>query len=317
MQQQFIHKLHEHCEGRIELRPIPGQRDFIAPSDHSGIELHCRRNKGTNIFFGVATRDGLGGKKDNIVDIPAVWADVDFKDTPKERLGKNLENFPYKPSAIVLSGGGVHLYWLFNEPANKNDINVVEDINRRITQAIGADNNSTDASRVLRMPGSLNYKYDPPRPVMLHRMESFVYHPADFLDLPEAPRKTTYAGNKHYGENIFKCDFIRWCKDHQGDVNEPLWYAMISNLICIRPGGVSLCHELSKKYPKYTIAETNQKILKALDSSGPHTCGFIKQNGYKCRKACHVKAPAGLTYKNSGDPNNEQRKRITISYHRA
>ena len=32
-------------------------------------------NRKMDIWFGVSTRDGEGGKKDNIIHIPALWAD--------------------------------------------------------------------------------------------------------------------------------------------------------------------------------------------------------------------------------------------------
>jgi len=96
---------------------------------------------------------------------------------------------------------------------------------------------------------------------------------------------------------LMGCDFIKWCKEQPESVPEPLWYALISNVISIRPGGYTLCHQLSRGYSKYNARETDAKILHALDASGPHTCQYIQTNGFKCRKQCDVKAPAGLIFK--------------------
>ena len=185
---EFFDFLYQYCEGKLEIRLLPsGKQVYFDLSDHQGVDRCVHQNMNTNVFFGVATRDGKAGRKENIVNIPTVWCDVDFKDTTKEQLGDNLTRFPFKPSIINLSGGGVHSYWLLNEPAARGDILTVEDINLRIAYALGGDYNATEAARVLRVPGALNHKYKPPRKVKLHRIDNFHYELDDFSDLPEPP----------------------------------------------------------------------------------------------------------------------------------
>lgn len=103
-------------------------------------------------------------------------------------------------------------------------------------------------------------------------------------------------GNNETEELVLNCSFVKHCKQHGKTLAEPLWYALISNLVCVRPGGYSLCHELSRGYPNYSQSETDAKIHQAMDASGPHTCAYIRQNGFKCRRKCDVKSPAGLFY---------------------
>lgn len=95
---------------------------------------------------------------------------------------------------------------------------------------------------------------------------------------------------------LFQCGFIRYCRDNPATLPEPLWYAMISN-VARTTGGISLCHQLSQEHPGYSAAETNQKMMQALDASGPHTCAWIKSNGFDCGQACGVKAPVGLIHR--------------------
>lgn len=97
-------------------------------------------------------------------------------------------------------------------------------------------------------------------------------------------------------KRILDCGFVKWCKEEPAKVPEPLWYGLISNLVCVRPGGYSLCHELSREHPGYNQSETDTKIHQAMDASGPHTCAYIRQNGFKCSRDCGVKAPAGLLF---------------------
>jgi hypothetical protein len=45
----------------------------------------------------------------------------------------------------------------------------VEDVLRRLATYFGGDKAATDSSRILRIPGTLNYKYDPPRQIKTPR----------------------------------------------------------------------------------------------------------------------------------------------------
>jgi hypothetical protein len=180
-------KYYGFSEGKIEIRPIPGERAFFDIGDLEGIKSHCEKYKKKNLYFGVATRDGKGGCKENIVNIPCVWCDLDFKTTPREIAAQNLKEFPFKPSIIVKSGGGIHLYWFLKEPAEKSDISAVEDVNRRIVDKLGGDDNACDASRVLRIPGTKNRKYNPAPLCEVTQQNDFYYTLDNFLEiLPES-----------------------------------------------------------------------------------------------------------------------------------
>lgn len=110
--------------------------------------------------------------------------------------------------------------------------------------------------------------------------------------LNDFPKEHSQAVNK-----LLKCQFIRWCREHPDAVPEPLWYALISNLVSVRPGGYSLCHEFSREHAQYTREETDYKIHQALDATAPHTCEYIKNNGFSCDEKCGVKAPVALMYR--------------------
>jgi hypothetical protein len=74
------------------------------------------------------------------------------------------------PSAIVYSGGGLHVYWTSKDDLAFADWFPYAD---GLKQLLLANNIlcdaglTTDASRILRVPGTLNYKYDPPTEVKL------------------------------------------------------------------------------------------------------------------------------------------------------
>jgi len=187
---QFFKALYQHSEGKIEIRPLPGKPGFYQIHDYAGIDSHCRRYAQSHLYFGVATRDGNGGGKQNIIGVPAVWCDVDYKDTSRESLKDRYHQLPFKPSTCVQSGGGVQLYWILNEPATPVEISKVEDVNHRLADLLGGDHNCCDAARVLRVPGTINHKYKDGRRAVLSLLESFRYDLDSFLEyLPQSSYK--------------------------------------------------------------------------------------------------------------------------------
>jgi len=183
---EFFQTLYQFCDGYIELRPLPNANDriFLHCTDDLGqIATFCETQKSSHLYFGVATRDGNGGKAENVIDVPCVWCDADFNKVPKEVISSSLKRFPFKPSIIVESGGGVHLYWLLKEPSR--EYATIEDINRRITSQLKGDINSCDIARILRIPNTINHKY--PALCKVRKNYGFTYDLDVFLDvLPRA-----------------------------------------------------------------------------------------------------------------------------------
>ncbi len=114
-----------------------------------------------NLYFGVSTRrpGSKSGKKEDCYEIVAYWADMDFRDYPggEQEAREVLRQFPLQPSAIVASGGGLHVYWIFRElELIDGNIATHEARMRGITKILRADH-TFDVSRVLRIPGTTNY----------------------------------------------------------------------------------------------------------------------------------------------------------------
>ena len=110
----LLDTLYLDCPGYLDLRAIKkgehARQGFYLPTDHAGIKAWIASNNGFNLYFGVATRDGKAGTKENIIAIPALFVDLDFKRLPGEESGaiRVLESFPFFPTVIVHSGGGYH-----------------------------------------------------------------------------------------------------------------------------------------------------------------------------------------------------------------
>ena len=150
------------ARGFIELRLIEPhtravRQEFFPLAELEGaVEAAIAAREDTDAYFGVAPRVREAGGRDAVNAVPAVWVDVD---TPAAR--EVLDAFAAPPSLVVASGteGNVHAYWLLETPT---DVATAERLNRLLAQAIGADPAAVDASRILRLPGTLNHKTSPP-----------------------------------------------------------------------------------------------------------------------------------------------------------
>jgi hypothetical protein len=175
----FLNEWFSECEGNIEIRILPdGEQGFFSIDDSRGIDAFVSKFISKNVYFGLATRNGQGGTKANVLNVPGVWADIDFKNMPKERADKLIKECPLQPTFVVVSGGGYHSYWKFKEPTD--NIEIVENINRQLAQFFESDP-VHDVSRIFRLPDTFNYKYTPKRPVKVQAFnQNNQYNESDF-----------------------------------------------------------------------------------------------------------------------------------------
>ncbi|MGV8057790.1 MAG: AAA family ATPase [Smithellaceae bacterium] len=118
-----------------------------------------------------------------------MWVDIDFKkDDDEAKAQQKIDKFSLKPSIIVNSGKGYHLYWILQTPAKQDDIQKIEEINRKLVFHFDGDKASTEAARILRLPGTYNIKYNPPILATTEQInQNTVYNLSDFDFLPLPP----------------------------------------------------------------------------------------------------------------------------------
>ena len=81
---------------------------------------------------------------------------------------QHIQGLPCQPSVVVCSGGGYYPFWLLDRPfliTNDNERERARRLQARWVDHIGADPAAKDLARMLRVPGTWNTKYNPPRPV--------------------------------------------------------------------------------------------------------------------------------------------------------
>ena len=134
--------------------------------------IGAANSRSDNVFVTLAQfQDQSPGRKAKFADsLKSLWVDVDCGltkayQTKEQALAASKAfciacGFP-KPSMIIDSGGGVHLYWCFDKAIDvsewvplSNDLKKLCELN-----GFGIDPNVMgDAARVMRVPGSFNYK---------------------------------------------------------------------------------------------------------------------------------------------------------------
>jgi hypothetical protein len=174
--------------GYIEIRPLLDNEDprkhtdagrsleyrarrfFLWPNEVQKAEDYCLSISGKefHVYFGVALRKSVaGGKKEDVGCCTAVFSDIDFKDVPEDKARELLSKFPLRPSVVVKSGRGVHVYWLLKNGVMASSFSRLEHVNRSILIHLGAQRGPQDVSRILRVPMTANIKksYGDPKPL--------------------------------------------------------------------------------------------------------------------------------------------------------
>lgn len=107
---------------------------------------------------------------------------------------------------------------------------------------------------------------------------------------------------------VEECNFIKWCREHQEDVKEPQWRAMLS-IVTKLENGEKLSHEYSKKHPSYEFQETQDKIENIKVTTFPYRCTTIEtlwdgckdcKHYQKCTSPISIKSESFIGTKNTG-----------------
>jgi putative DNA primase/helicase len=184
-------------KGEIEIRtfPRPSAQYFYSSVENAALKAIELCSQGKEVYFGVNPRTGRGGKKKDVEWVSALHAEIDYgkdghkKDSPHADYDEALaaiNRFEYEPTLIIHSGGGFHCYWVLRNAINVKEIGVekIEGLNIILSALVGGDKGTQDISRVLRIPGTYNFKLpDTPRPVTLVANSGNTYELADFEDL--------------------------------------------------------------------------------------------------------------------------------------
>ena len=140
--------------------------------------------QGKDVYYSPVIWEKPRVAKECIKGTHVFWADFDSS-CPEdwtlpgsEAVSMALEAVPGPPSLDVQSSKEHkhHVYWKVDELVT--DISAIENINRSIAYVYGADTSGWDATQILRVPFTSNFKYDPPLPVIVERFDPEISYTA-------------------------------------------------------------------------------------------------------------------------------------------
>lgn len=262
-------------------------------------------------------------KEADATALVALWADVDLANgvhpsgkkypSSKDDVDKAFHDLPV-PTFIIHSGGGFHYYWLLDVPmviSNEEELRLAKKLSSNWQQVLRTALNSlgyamdstADLARILRVPGTQNYKdASNPKPVEVLYSSETRYSRSVFEGLIEQKIAQAEASSASLSATtaagfaaipLRRCVFVQHCQKNALTLSEPDWHAMVSNLAMCADGD-AIIHELSQPYPRYSNEETQKKIDTARTEQKPITCEYIKgELGFGECKNCPVKAPIG------------------------
>jgi hypothetical protein len=154
-------------EIRFRVREQQLASEFRSAHEHVAvIDAIRRRGSRTDVYLGCAPRYTRSGTMDAVAQVWTLWAECDGEDA-----ARRLRRFRPQPALVIASGSGSnrHAYWPLVAPLSPRR---AEAANLRLVHTLRADPNCFDASRILRPPGTWNYKHQPPRPVGVLRLHA-------------------------------------------------------------------------------------------------------------------------------------------------
>jgi len=287
-----------------------------------------------NVYFAIGVQGQQPhrgrGKQAGVIALPGLWADIDVlgPNHAATNLPPSLDDawsvvraIPFNPTVAVYSGGGIQLHWLFREPmetVTENDRSAAKRLSKGFQGLLGSIaarsgwsiDNTADLCRLLRVPGTYKRKQETPTLVqyeVINRGQR--YNPSEFEELveletdPELKAHVQGAAPESPSGEFFRvlagCPWMQHCKDDAAKLPEPEWYRMLSIVARCRDGN-QIAHDMSKAYPKYTAAETEETLRQTRGAAGPSTCAFIENElgqAQYCRRCKHhgkIKSPIVL-----------------------
>ena len=249
------------------------------------------------------------GCGESAVAIPGVWLDIDClggahkaEGLPrKEQALEFLGDMELPPTLIVDSGGGLHVYWLFETPwvlSTAEDVAQAarvttafeQHIQRRFRGRGWALDSVSDLARVLRVPGTVNRKRSPVPVVIISCTDQGRFPRSAILDWCRVNNEVQSAGGESVGFRpqqptevdaeadlsgvLQGCAWLRRLFEDPQSQTEPQWYGALSIVGRCRDAQ-DAAHDLSRGHPDYREEDTDAKLRQAIDRSGPRTCASI------------------------------------------
>lgn len=285
---------------------------------------------GFDVYFALANFQAATRKAADVLHLKSFYLDLDcgpgkpYADQTQALAalrGFCKETHLPRPT-IVNSGRGIHVYWPLLESVSRETWQPVAERLKEACKARGLHADPTvcaDAARVLRVPGTHNFKDNPPKDVLVvgsagqsvpfstfenlvDQEGSIVIPPRRFSPDNQDLMMQALSGSytSRFRTILMKtvegtgCGQIREIVTNQANISEPQWRAGLSIAkFCI--DGDKAIHKISSKHPEYSAEATEEK---AALIKGPYLCArFDEYKPDVCPQCEHwgkIKSPISL-----------------------
>ena len=272
-----------------------------------------------NVFFAVAKyATDANRTKANVKAVKAFWLDLDCgedKAVPNPKTGipegyinqtaaaKALQGFCTLvglPLPIVVnSGRGLHVYWVLTTEVTREEWEPVAERLRELclTHKFYVDNAVFEVARILRIPGTYNFKGKEPllvgvlgNPIKAEPVE--FQHFSKLLGIKESPPKRVsklgaYLATAKDCNSAYKfskimrrtatgdgCAQLLDCFTNQETLVEPRWFDALSVANKCEDRTAAII-KMSERHPEYSFDAADAK---ARNAEGPHGCEVFERN---------------------------------------
>ena len=156
--------------------------------------LRRENSAGADIFIGMnPIKDGAYSRmKENIREIRHLYLDLDTNGREAVESIRNSPEVPAPNFVLDTSPDKHQVVWR----VEGLDQDQAESILRAMANQFGGDPAATDSTRVLRLPGFANKKYEEEFIVQVHHESSEIYHARDFMVQEDSPETPRYLGDE-------------------------------------------------------------------------------------------------------------------------
>lgn len=317
-----------------------GRAEMKKTDVYFGLHTHINQS----VFNNKYQRFGPSRKRENMASCKCLFTDMDVgkpeKDKPKYLTQPDamvaLQLFVFRTGLpwpiVVSSGNGLHCYWPYETAIDTAQWHVqalkfklLLDHNKMIYDP----SRLIDATSVLRMPTTFNHKDKEdlklvkilddgdvtPNAVLFDLLENLTagMQPIKVPSAAGAPSSNGYVNiipnTKGFpptdpNDVAEECEQIRIVRDAQGVVPEHLWYPFLG-VMTYCTDGEAIAHTWSSGDPRYTFAETQDKMDQWRANASVPSCAKFASDGMPgvCQKCKHFngqyKNPIVITNKRS------------------
>lgn len=322
----------------LGLSDKPPKQRLVATYEEAHVIADKYVSLGYDAYFAVARfKTADNRKKENVQALKAFWLDIDCGPT-KVEVNPNT-NVPHgyidqatglktlmsfcdtvglPVPTIVNSGRGLHVYWVLDREILPAQWEHAAARFREVCtkQQLYVDNSVFETARVLRIPGTPNFKDNPPKMVKVLKVSDPVNFDefcqilsvGSYVEQREKPQRQPSMLGQMLKNNIESSFSKIMVRSANGDgcaqllsaymqrqtLSEPRWFDSLSVAKFCSDSDEAI-HRLSSGHPDYDPGEVEKKITHIV---GPHTCEVFERNNPGACKGCphlgKIKSPIVL-----------------------